>query len=455
LKKWAFWSILFTFSVFLLNPAAWCKDQTKYTQKSHSSASQGRAVSMRVLQERLKNCQDKGSCPPDITQLAGLNRIYGYVVDTTTPDLLLIGKVDESLPPLYLEDFVVALRNVWLRYAVLKGNTYYYANPGCSIDPSDKVMGKLQEVGQKILTSSSPSDIEKGIDAWHKICRSPQKVSVLGVPFDTHFGWVMVEADYIMKKLADGSDTLDIAGFTSLSDMTLTRIKRDVLQGKSISIPLSIMNRFWFYPGKNDYQEDKGIVIIKNCAVKLLTEEEYLDKSGKITGKGRPNPKAAEFSTNFTVRYSDIAKQRPIYAELENLFRFVALGRIIKFKSPQKEAAIDLRFLMDQYLIPKKSVSEQLEGRSNVKKFEHKQDVQGGYQIIQLWLPSCGGVGIEIMISQKNFVKDTTGKLSELRATVLNARPTPGALFWDYPRMKKVEVKKNCFFAKRYALIQP
>jgi hypothetical protein len=440
MKKWAFWLIIFVLSIFLTIPGAWCKEKIKTPSKSQPPSSEGRALSLRVLQERLTACQGKGSCPLELTQLAGINRVYGYVVDEVNHDIILIGRVDNRLPHIYLEDFIVALRNAWLKYAVLKGNTYYYSNPSCSIDPNPEVIQKLQAIGGKILGNPSTSDMEKGIEAWHKICRFPQKVRVMGIPFDTHFAWVMVKADYDMKRLVAGSDSLSIPGLISLSDMTLSKIKSDIVQGRPTSIPLSTMNRFWFHPGENSYKENKGIVIIKNCQVTLLTEEEYLHKSGKIAGKGRPNTMAQEFASNFTARYAKIAKQRPIYAELENLFRFVALGKIINFKSPQKEAALDLGYLLNHCPIPKKSVSRHLEGRSNVKHFEHRQDLQGGYKIIQLWLPSCGGVSIEIEISQKDFVKDTTGKLSELRAIVLNDRPTPDALFWDYPR-KKVGVK--------------
>jgi hypothetical protein len=47
-------------------------------------------------------------------------------------------------------------------------------------------------------------------------------------------------------------------------------------------------------------------------------------------------------------------------------------------------------------------------------------------------LPSCGGVGIEIEVSQMDFVKDTTRRLSELRVKVLKTRPSPNILSWNF-----------------------
>jgi len=53
--------------------------------------------------------------------LCGITRIDGYVIDKENHDIILIGETDPKLPTLYLDDFVVALRNVWLKYAKLKG----------------------------------------------------------------------------------------------------------------------------------------------------------------------------------------------------------------------------------------------------------------------------------------------------------------------------------------------
>jgi hypothetical protein len=137
-----------------------------------------------------------------------------------------------------------------MKYAVLKGNTRYYSDPGCSIDPDPQIIQLLQILGKNQL-SSSVDEKEKGLKEWHKICHSPQKVRVLGIPFYSHFAHVMVKADYDMKMLVDGSDTLNLPGFNALTKMTLQRVKTDLLQGGQASIPLAAMNRFWFYPGEN------------------------------------------------------------------------------------------------------------------------------------------------------------------------------------------------------------
>jgi hypothetical protein len=393
-----------------------------------------RAVSLKVLQERVNACQNKGGCSEDLLQLAGLKKITGYVVDGKNRDLILIGSNDRNLPPLYLEDFVVALKNVWLNYAIKKGNTFYYSDPGCSIDPNPLVIQRLQRIGEGIFGSSSEELILRGIKEWNQVCPSPQKVRVLGIPFDNRFASVMVKADYDMKKLVDGSEKLNIPGFISLTDLTLKKAKEDIQNKREISLAVSSMNRFWFSPGENRYKEDKGVIIIEKSPVVLLTEEEHLNRKGEITGKNRPDPLAHQFCEMFTSKYQEIAKENPIYTDLENLFHWVALAKILKFKSALAEANLDLSYLLDHYPIPQTKVSPQLPGRSNVKEFKHEKDLsRGRHQTVQFWLPTCGGVGMNLKVDQSNFIKETTTKIVLMKTTIIKSRPSTETLFWDPP----------------------
>ena len=425
-----FWICLMSlFLALFMVTGTWATDPKQHL----SQPSKGRAVSLRVLEGMARKCMAKGKCPENILELCGLKKINGFVIDEKNRDLILVGKVDATPPSLYLEDFVIALRNAWWKYAPLKGNTYYYSAPGCSIDPNPETIQRLQQVGRGILSSSG--EMEKGLRKWHTICGESQKVRVLGTPFDSHFAKITVDADYYMKRLVNGSVSLGIEGFESLTDMTLSKAKEDVIQGRPISIPLSSLNRFWFFPGENWYVEDKGVVLIKRCQVKLLTEEEFLTKRGKVAGTGRPNPLADKFAKNFSARYSQIAKRKPIYTELESLFRFVALAKVMKYQDAPSEAGVNLDYLFNRYPIRRSHVNRTLPGLSHVKGFEHRRDFARGYQIARLSLPSCGGVSIDIRIGKSNFLGDKTGRLLELRASVLNARPSPDALYWDFPAM--------------------
>jgi len=393
----------------------------------------GRAVSLRVLQKSVEDCMVNGHCPENILQLSGVKKISGYIIDKENKDIILIGKVDETSPPLYLDDFVIALRNAWMKYAELKGNSYYYSNPGCSIDPDTRVVNDLQQIANQIFSSSDPEIIQKNLDQWQNVCRQPQWVRVIGIPFNTRFGKVMVEADYYMKRLVDGSVKLDIEGFTSLTDMTLNMVKEDLDKGRPISINLCSINRFWFSPGENSYLENKGVALIKRSQVKLLTEEEFLTERGEVAGRGGPDPLADKFAKSFSTKYPEIAKREPIYAELEGLFRFVSLAKLMKFKKAHSEAGISLDYLIDQYFIESTPVSPTLPGISNIEEFKNITETQEGYIEFYLWLPSCGGVAIDINIKETDIESDKTESLLEIKSSVLSSRPSPDSCSWDFP----------------------
>jgi len=383
-----------------------------------------RAVSLTALQKKLQEYPTLDQCPEELLHLAHLNVISGYIIDSEHNDLIIIGKYEPEVPPLLLEDFVTALRSAWNMYES-------YNSPFCSIDPDPGVMGELQKIAEHLSQSRTPEEAEKRLQEWYQACRQPQKVRILGIPFHSHFAHTMVRADYDMKTIVDGSDSLGIPGFQSLLDMILGKVRQDIFKSKPVSLPISL-NRFWFYPGENLFQQDEGIVLIKECPVTLLTEQMYLAE-GDLKGSGKGNTFATEFARDFTAHYREIASERSLYAELENLFRLVALTKIIKYKYVDIKKEIDLDYFLNQFPIGEYEVHTYLKGRSYVKRFTQRQEVTGGYQEIYLWLPSCGGVDINIPITPELFHKTFDRNLSVLRKAILNSKPSSDTIYWDYP----------------------
>lgn len=399
----------FIFSILLFHPLNPCE-----------ACENVRAISLRALQNELRVCQSKGACSQELLRLANINMIMGYLVDNNNNDLVILGKVDPALPPIDLENFVLALRSAWHNYES-------YENPVCSIDPDPSIVQQLQRIGNYVLSSRTPEQAEERLKEWHRICKSPQTVRVLGIPFHTRFAQIMVKADYDMKKIVDGSDPLAIPNLTSLVEMTLDKVRKDFSPNRPVPIPLS-MNRFWFYPGTNRYDENEGIVLINECPVTLLTEEAHVAAGRMFFGTGGYNPQAKAFAENFTAHYKEIAERRPIYTQLENLFRLVALAKIIKYKSSDEEAELDLTYLLQSYPIANTAVDIQLPGHSNVERLH----LQGSYWEAYLWLPTCGGVDVNIRIKPESFDRRTRKDLSAFRSAILNAKPSPNAIYWDY-----------------------
>lgn len=419
------------FAALMLSISIWivgCSGKSQPTPTG--SELEIRAVSLKNLQKELKDCQMKGNCSAEVSSLANLKIIHGIILDENNNDAILLGQTDSSLPPLYTEDLAIALRNAWLKYAPLESGVYQYSFPGCSIDPTAEVVRQLQSVERQLGGRFSSPAIEKAIQTWRDVCQQSQTVRVMGIPFDSHFAQVMVKADYDLKILADGSDALETPGFISIANMRFQQARNAVLnQGPLIS--QSGMSRFWLYPQDNVYQQDQGLFLIKQCPVKLLTEHMHSNTRGETTGAGYADYFANIFANNFTTLYEEIAQSRPVYMELENLFRFVALAAILKSHS-DSQVPVDLSYLLEEYPIPRTPVDHLLPGRHAVKEFRHQTGDQFRQTTIQLWLPSCGGVDIAIDEKKRQSYQDTTGALSALKAAILNARPSAATLYWDY-----------------------
>lgn len=379
-----------------------------------------RNLSLKVLEGKLQDCLSKGYCPDDIVKLCGITKVLGYVIDARNNDIVLVGKVDNTVPPLYLEDFVIALRNVWLKYADLQGNTYQYTPPGCSIDPDPEVWAKLHEAEFD----------ENRLDEWRKNCEQPQKVRVLGIPFYSRFAKVMVEADYLMKRINDGSFILNVEGFESLTDMELKKTKKSL--ASNTYEPHPTINRFEFYPGVCNYKEDEGVALINRCQVTLITEEEFMTKTGNTIGSGKPDPLAKEYVDKFTEKYEQIARKEPIYCELEGLYRFVALTKLMKHNNALSVAKLPLDYLLNQFPIKKNTgISSTLVGISNIQKVQHRTEYSGGYSTQSVWSICCGGVSMDVGVSNSTIEKDRTGKLREQKEKILTARPDKNVVYWD------------------------
>ena len=378
-------------------------------------------------------------------RLCGITQVTGYLTDDETRDVIVIGRVDPSLPPLHLDDLAIALRNVWLTYARTEGRTRYYSPPGCSIDPNPENLRELQRVGTNMHDSATSDKMDSALDQWSKIGRRPQSVRVMGVPFDSRFAKVMVDADYYMKRLVNGSVALGISGFQSLGEMTAEVVRQELAKGsETSSIPEHSLNRFWFSPGESTYEEDDGVITLKSCRVKLLTEEEFVTEHGRVAGFGRPSSLAAKFARGFTDHYDQIAAARPIYKELEGLFRLVALARLM---DDGHASSGGLTYLLKSHRVATAPVSRQVLGLTNLRRIVETKDTASGKATISVVLQSCGGVSMDVRpkrVGRPARPKTTTASKHtasavphrpspSLKKTVLAAREAPGKLSWDFP----------------------
>jgi hypothetical protein len=393
-----------------------------------------RAVSLRVLSEQSQ--ASHGDLSPVLAELGGLKRIVGYLVDDENKDILIYGTVNTvATNKLYTEDLVVALKNTWMKYSEKQGNTYMYSHPGCSIDPDPETWQRLDAISSHNSLTQDAQQNDKMRKQWRTICEEWQHVRVLGLPYNCRFSSVLVKADNDLKLLVDGNDELNIPGFTSLLGLKEAIVRNAITKQQQISVPISAMNRYWFYPGQNVFEEDDGVVMIKQCPVILLTEEAALGRKGS-SGPGLSiDPLAQKYCEDFSHLYSKIAEERPIYSDLENLFRFVALAKVIYYKElpakvglnldSQLKNGLDLAWMLDDFPVQEVSVAKQLRGRSAIKEINDER--------VEIWLKSCGGVGIDINVRPEDF-RPPSPVLRRLKKAFLVARAAaPKAQRWDIP----------------------
>jgi hypothetical protein len=105
----------------------------------------------------------------------------------------------------------------------------------------------------------------------------------------------MVKADYDLKQLSDGTDSVDVPGFVSLSDKTMHDATTALSQRQKFVLPGFSLNRFWLYPGENVIEEDAGLFFLKDSPVTLQTELMHSDRKGKVSGSGMMEPDAYRF----------------------------------------------------------------------------------------------------------------------------------------------------------------
>ena len=413
------------------------------------------AVSMRVLQADLERCQSERSCRGAILRLDGMTRIDGYVVDDDNGDVVVYGTSEPNRDALFTSDLVIAARNVWLRYAERKGNALLYSHPGVSIDPRPLSQLALRKVGNEVSSVAArrnglvetanrvrdqvqyeklsreidllDSKYDKTLVKWLETCRADQDVRVLGVPENSHFAWVMFDADYRMKKYADGSETIAGVPLKSMSDLSLESF-RDALWGKRDRRQLRMNStRFWFYPGEHAVEVGTGIAELVVSKVILLDEAQTLSRSGHSSAASFVDEDARRFSAGFSRLYEEIADQAPVYRELQNLFRVVAVMQTLSESNAVPRFERTYAYLLDRYQHPRTHVPKHVEGVGRVS----RNDVEGPDGTTHTLRPtSCGGVKIKLGISRATF-RPASPRVTLLEGRVREARPGPKIRAWS------------------------
>ncbi len=301
----------------------------------------------------------KTPAPLDIQFLAGLQRIDYLFVDPEGKDLVIAGPaegfapnaegrvvgVTTGRPPLRIDDLMVALRTI--------NST---RDLGVSIDPVPDRLEQARRYLQRNSSAASVSAIRRRFKQLAKIL-GPQAIRVWGVPPDSHFAQAMVDADVQMKYIALGLQRPKVAGLRS----HLSLIKP---QGNS-------MQRWWATPlYEAIYTTDDRLAFqLTGQRAQILSQEELHGAGGRRIDAATTRVTTRQFARIFTDKFSQLAKQSPVFAELQNLIDLSILAALLrKERLPQRVGwAMTFFLAADRAKVAKGSIPKQISSIYNTR----------------------------------------------------------------------------------------
>ena len=270
-----------------------------------------RLISLPRLERAVQQRQRQGLPPTNsMKYLGGLTRIQYVLVYPETGDLVIAGPAEDweldpagrpvgietGKPILWLDDLVSCWR------AVREDDGIF----GCSIDPLPENL---------VATQNFLADSRATGRTWREGLREAlgrQKIMIHGIEPTSHAAHILVKADYHMKRVGMGLE----AGVLGVPDI-LT-----LMASQSTSTPPSNLIRWWF---TLDYEtvetsKDKLAYALSGSGVKVLSENEFLDDTGRRRATGTSDQPTREFAANFTNHFGELAEKYPVYADLRNVF---------------------------------------------------------------------------------------------------------------------------------------
>ncbi|MEX2286205.1 MAG: DUF1598 domain-containing protein [Planctomycetaceae bacterium] len=278
------------------------------------------------------------SIPPEIFHVAGLQRIDYVFVYPESNDVVIAGPaegfapnsigrmvgVGTGRPPLRLDDLVFAMR-------AGRGGTRVF----CSIDALPENMTALR---QYLAENSFGASASVASARYNKMAQvlGMQNVRVGGVPADSHFARVFVEADYRMKLISMALEPAPVRGFRT----HLSMLKPE---GNSIQ-------RWWLAPLYDDFvaTEDGNAYELAGQRVQMMAQEEIADQGGNRRKAASTRLSTREYAKHFTDKFPEIADNSPVFAELQNLFDLLIVAALLQKESIPKKVGWEMGVFLDE-----------------------------------------------------------------------------------------------------------
>jgi hypothetical protein len=298
-----------------------------------------RTVSLKGLEAALADAMQNnlGHIPDEIKYLAGLQRIEYVFVYPEEGDIVLAGpgegwkvRADATIvgvttdrPVIQLDDLLVAFRT-----ASAAGKETI----SCSIDPTEEGRKAFETViaKQKVLNRGEEPALMRMLES----AMGPQKITLTGVPADSHLARVLVASDYRMKRIAMHLDPSPVKSLPSFLAM---------LEQKKAN-PNNMMPRWWLACNYEPLaKSNDGLAYqLRGQGVKCMTEEEFIGEGGDVKGKGVTNPIAKAWADQMTKSYDELAVKDSVFGELRNVMDLCVIAALIEKEGLLSKAKLEL-----------------------------------------------------------------------------------------------------------------
>ena len=279
--------------------------------------------------------------PPadDFRFLGGMTQVRYVFVYPEEKDLVIAGPAEpfavskdglyatgttSRRPVLQLDDLVVAMRTAHDP----NGRVF-----GCRIDPDP---GSV-EISGEVMKKHARSTRRERMDAMARAL-GPQKVSVFGTPPDTRLAFVLVAADYKLKRFAMGLEPA-AAGAPGIGI------------GHAVDNTRSAMNRFWFETSYEPLRvaPDGNAYEFRGRRVQVKAGAFSFDPRGATE-------KATVFAKKFSDKVPALAVAEPLIAELQNVADLSLLASLVRHDKLDRKAGWEIGWLLDDSGYPVKKV---------------------------------------------------------------------------------------------------
>ena len=378
-----------------------------------SAKSPMRCVSLNRLEKSI--IAANGTITEEMKYLAGIQRITHVFYFADSKDIVIAGPAEgwfpgyegamigvETLQPVCeLQHLITALR----AYAP---NGDGAGIVGCSIDPTPEGIARLETFTARSTRLTRPQFVQ---GVRNNI--GMQVIQVDGVPATTHAAQMMVAADYRMKRIGLGLDTIRVPGLETFIDHTVP--------GAS-----NALFRWYFVPDYDSVTltEDRTGMELVGDGVKLIGENEVVVAGQRMAAEGALDPGSQAFTQSFTKQYPHIAKQALVFAQLRNWIDMLICAAHIQREDFYGQSGWSMEFFGSEEKYP----LETFVAPRTVAPVVGQRVVRPNLALT----PVGGGIVIdaELALDEENAKLDKDGKIAERQKQITLNLPE-NAWWWD------------------------